>query len=179
MLTNLDGKVHANKWFLPLVWASDICARALSEGSIRPQTVRALIAEICNIREKLTGIMNHDWVCVPLVYTQVVTLAVYSYFVAAIIGGQWINPDSPEAYEAAYGLAVSEAGKEGGARLDLFYPFFLTIQFAFFFGWLKVAETLINPFGEDDDDFELNRLIDRHLQVVFLSNLIKIKNNSK
>ena len=52
--------------------------------------------------------------------------------------------------------------------MDLFYPFFLTIQFAFFFGWLKVAETLINPFGEDDDDFELNRLIDRHCQVGYL-----------
>lgn len=52
-----------------------------------------------------------------------------------------------------------------GAKLDLAYPFFLTLQFAFFVGWLKVAETLINPFGEDDDDFELNRLIDRHIQV--------------
>ena len=55
-----------------------------------------------------------------------------------------------------------------GKRLDLFYPFFLTLQFAFFVGWLKVAETLINPFGEDDDDFELNRLIDRHIQVGYL-----------
>ena len=55
-----------------------------------------------------------------------------------------------------------------GKRLDLLYPFFLTLQFAFFVGWLKVAETLINPFGEDDDDFELNRLIDRHIQVGFL-----------
>ena len=88
----MDGKVTANKWFLPLVWASDIVSRALAEGNIRPQTVRALIAELCNIREKLTGIMNHDWVSVPLVYTQTVTLAVYFYFTAALIGAQWISP---------------------------------------------------------------------------------------
>ena len=30
-------QVSANKWFLPLVWATDICARALAEGHIRPQ----------------------------------------------------------------------------------------------------------------------------------------------
>jgi len=32
-------------------------------------------------------------------------------------------------------------------------------------GWLMVAETLVNPFGEDDDDFDVNWLIDRNLQV--------------
>ena len=105
--------------------------------------------------------MNHDWVSVPLVYTQTVTLAVYFYFTAALIGAQWINPANEEAYKMAYNMPVGESG----VRFDMFYPFFLTIQFTFFFGWLKVAETLINPFGEDDDDFELNRLIDRHCQV--------------
>jgi hypothetical protein len=33
---------------------------------------------------------------------------------------------------------------------------------------LQVAETLLNPFGEDDDDFDINGIIDRNLQVDFI-----------
>ena len=56
-------------------------------------------------------------------------------------------PATKDAYEKIYKTPAGEFTK-----LDLFFPFFVLIQFAFYVGWLKVAETLMNPFGEDDDN---------------------------
>jgi hypothetical protein len=39
------------------------------------------------------------------------------------------------------------------------------LQFIFYTGWMKVAESLMSPFGEDDDGFECNYLLDRNLTV--------------
>ena len=36
-------KVTANKWFLPLVWASKILTQGLEEGRVRPQTVSVIM----------------------------------------------------------------------------------------------------------------------------------------
>lgn len=65
---------------------------------------------------------------------------------------------------------IEDKGKENGYsnRVDLYFPIFTMLQFFFYMGWLKVAEQLINPFGEDDDDFEVNWMIDRNLQVSYL-----------
>ena len=48
---------------------------------------------------------------------------------------------------------------------DFYVPVFTLIEFVCYMGWIKVAETLLNPFGDDDEDFNLSYLIDRNLQV--------------
>ena len=47
---------------------------------------------------------------------------------------------------------------------DIYIPFFTILEFISYFGWIKVAETLLNPFGDDDEDFQINYLIDRNFQ---------------
>ena len=60
---------------------------------------------------------------------------------------------------------------------DMFIPLFGILKFIFYFGWLNVAETLINPFGEDDEDFDVNYLINRNFQLVQLDQSSLFGNN--
>lgn len=88
-----------------------------------------------------------------MVYVQVVVIAVYTFFLTSLLSHQYVKtPDT-----------------EGKPTIHLDYiPVLISLQFIFYMGWLKVAETMINPFGNDDDDFEVNYLIDRNLQMSYL-----------
>lgn len=91
-------------------------------------------------------IIGYDWVNIPLAYTQVVTIAVYTFFGFTLLGRQYLDPtkDIPGRVSTA----------------DYIVPIFTILQFLFYMGWLKVAEALLNPYGEDDDDFDMNYLGD-------------------
>uniref|UniRef100_A0A672JEC2 Bestrophin homolog n=1 Tax=Salarias fasciatus TaxID=181472 RepID=A0A672JEC2_SALFA len=145
---------HYNKYWIPCVWFTNLAAVARSEGRIKDDhTLKLLLEELNAFRGKCSMLFHYDMISVPLVYTQVVTLAVYSFFLVCLIGRQFLDPS--QGYP--------------GHDLDLYVPIFTLLQFFFYAGWLKVAEQLINPFGEDDDDFETNWLIDRNFQVSMMA----------
>ncbi|KFQ27618.1 Bestrophin-4, partial [Mesitornis unicolor] len=143
-----------NKYWIPCVWFTNLAAQARRDGRIRDDVALRLLMDELNLyRAKCSMLFHYDWISIPLVYTQVVTIAVYSFFAFCLIGRQFLEPLEP--------------GQEGD--LDMYVPLSTLLQFFFYAGWLKVAEQIINPFGEDDDDFETNKLIDRNLQVSLLS----------
>ena len=166
----LEGiKTQYPKYFVPLVWSTSIVRRARKEGKIGDDvSKKVLIEKINDIRQGCMMLLNYDWIPIPLgkndmlilfflifflkEYTQVVTLSVYSYFLAALFGRQFLDPSQ----------------KIEGNEIDIYFPVFTSLQFVFYVGWLKVAECLINPFGEDDDDFELNLIIDWNLKLSYL-----------
>ena len=49
-----------------------------------------------------------------------------------------------------------------------FHNLYRFFEFLFFLGWLQVAKIMLNPFGEDEDDIEVNHIIDRNLAMSFL-----------
>ncbi|GMS91300.1 hypothetical protein PENTCL1PPCAC_13475, partial [Pristionchus entomophagus] len=139
---SIDDK-YAKHW-MPFQWAMSLANYArrleLIDDNIR---ATALISEIKTFRTQMATLRNYDWVPLPIMYPQLLVLAVHTYFALAIISRQFVDPTS----------------------IDLYFPVMSSLQFIFYIGWMKVAESLLNPMGEDDDDFELNWLLDRNLRI--------------
>ena len=80
-----DKKGRGN--FLKHTWLS-----VWVTGLISERYVAELMNEIAKIRSICGDLISYDWISVPLIYSQLVTLAVYSYFAAALFG-RYINHD--------------------------------------------------------------------------------------
>ncbi|KAK8401169.1 hypothetical protein O3P69_002733 [Scylla paramamosain] len=153
VLENQRGRSSAALTTLPMMWACKVVEGARTCGYVRDDHgLRLLVAELMALRDKAGMLVRWTDISIPLVYTQVATMAVYSFFSFSVLGRQFLDP-----------------GQHYTNRtIDFFVPIFTLLQFVFYMGWLKVAESLVNPFGEDDDDFELECILERHLKMSYL-----------
>ncbi|CAJ0603932.1 unnamed protein product [Cylicocyclus nassatus] len=141
-------RIVYNKYWVPINWALNTCVKALEKGYFEtPYAMIVVQTEIKTFRTALAMLCNFDWVPVPIAYPQVVFLAVRSYFIICLISRQFVLGEEPMFRSI----------------IDLYVPFMTVLEFIFVVGWMKVAEALLNPLGEDDDDFECNFLIDKNI----------------
>ena len=131
---------------MPIKWSMEILSDSEKKGHV--SQLHHIIERLSEYFQALADVTAYSQTPVPLVYTQVVHLAVYTFFAVFLVADQWIIWRKP-----------------GDEEVDLVYPIFITFKFLFIFGWLRVAETHYKPFGEDDEDFELNELLNRHTKV--------------
>lgn len=76
----MDGRSPMSKYWMPLVWATNIINRARKESLITSDhIVQTLLQELSDIRRRLGALIGYDTVCVPLVYTQVSTQTIYLF----------------------------------------------------------------------------------------------------
>ncbi|CAJ0603445.1 unnamed protein product [Cylicocyclus nassatus] len=144
LLEKLETPNTPNYW-IPANWALEMTYQAWKDGHIDSDYYKSILEKtIMKWRTDLQWVSNHDWVPLPLMYPQVVCLTVHLYFVFCVL----------------YRQSTVEAK---GGDLDVCIPIMTILQFILYMGWMKVIEAALNPFGEDDDDFETNELIDRNI----------------
>lgn len=136
----MEGDVE-NVWWVPLTWSMTLTKNAKNVQKIIPSDHKELLRSLVRFKDGMEGVMGYDHIQVPPVYKQVVVVATYFYFGLSLIGSQELDTDNAQ----------------------MFFPIILVLKFIFFIGWLKVADAIAHPFGEDDDDFQIGEMISRHI----------------
>ena len=171
-LKKCDEKTPHETTWTPILWAMKLLTRAKTEGKVHiSEPVFAnLISSFKEIEAANRKVLNYGWVNFPLAYTQVASFSVFLYFFSALFGRQYLIPQKQEMDTKTFSNLEVPFATEGSPfknhTPDFYIPFFTLIELICYFGWIKVAETLLNPFGEDDEDFKINYQIDRNLQVI-------------
>lgn len=156
------------KWFLPLQWINNLLEKCKENKIIDSVQLKQMTREIYKFRMGMVMLKIFEWVSIPLVYTQVVAIATYGYFAITLLGRQ-------------------VTGRTDKDEPDIIFPIFTVLQLLFYLGWFKVGEDLIDPLGDgerpvfsfdtvfypqsnfsDDDDFELNYVLDRNVQIAYM-----------
>ncbi|CAJ0928937.1 unnamed protein product, partial [Mesorhabditis belari] len=106
------------------------------------------VTTLFKLRGHLGDILSFDWVPMPLALTQVMTLVIITCAITQM-------------FQAVHNGFQLGNFFEFSSFVGLFYT---TFQMMIYVGWVKSFQVIENPFGEDDDDFEVNQLIDRHWQ---------------
>ena len=170
------NNVHQTSWY-PLQLAQARLLKSREQGWISSDWMLTQLQDNINRIAFFNGnLLCYAWVNIPLIYTQLVTVAVNIYFMVCLFSRQYLQPTLYTIIDGQYVNVGQNMSIPGTVNVvgytdniaDFYFPLFTVLEFIFYIGWLKVALILLNPFGDDEEDFDINYIIDRNYQVSFL-----------
>ncbi|PAV80657.1 hypothetical protein WR25_12766 isoform A [Diploscapter pachys] len=158
-------KPSACRYWFPLLWIIQLVKkrynakrgllRTRKEALILEKHYCELVNAINDYRAGISDIMSYDFIPIPLALTQLFTFFIYSTLFLGIFSFQSRVFDSMQAPDASL-FTVLSIQFISAAMFNLF-----------FIGWLRIAHIILNPFGEDDDDFPMCELLEQYCDSLY------------
>ncbi|KAF8371912.1 hypothetical protein PRIPAC_78341 [Pristionchus pacificus] len=157
---------EACKYWIPLQWIivriREMRATSKKDSLMSDYESVEFFQEIANLRGNLGDLLSFDWVPMPIAFMQIITAAVYITMLLTVftVQDKLVDNDGVVDFLTASWTVVA-----------------LSAQLLLYLGWMKSVHVIINPFGEDDDDFEMEWLLDHHTSV--LNTLLSKRDSGK
>ncbi|PAA93257.1 hypothetical protein BOX15_Mlig028781g1 [Macrostomum lignano] len=177
---------YSIEYELPLHWASAVAWQAAREGFVHGhEGYETIVRVLCDWMSLLGAISKYANKNLPLVYTQVVIIAVYTWFFIEVVASQnlmqphvanltssLVFANSSSDIASASGVEVPETDHGlPHSRLysmqywtDFYVPIFALVKLLFVLGWFKVAFLLMDPYGDDLDGLPFSDVLNSNLR---------------
>jgi len=163
IIKDVQGRTTKSVKWLPLTWSIKLLKEMRRKKFIDDKGHEKLLFEIKNVESTNYKLRCLVWVNFPMAYTQVVVLVYMTLVACLLFGSQYIVPLSEQQCKSnstdVEDLEAVSSDIEHNANIVFHFA-----QFVFYLGWVTVAKIMLNPFGEDPDDFDTNYVVDRNLQ---------------
>uniref|UniRef100_A0A1I8G6R1 Bestrophin homolog n=1 Tax=Macrostomum lignano TaxID=282301 RepID=A0A1I8G6R1_9PLAT len=158
---------YSIEYELPMHWAVAVAQQALAEGFICTyEAYRFLLGTFSDWSSLLSTVNKYANKNLPLVYTQVVIIAVYTWFFIEVVAAQTLlerhgplNATTPDG-----GVPDGQIPYVRQYWTDLYVPVFALVKLLFVLGWFKVAFILMDPYAADVDDLPFSDILNSNLR---------------
>eukprot|EP00092_Neocalanus_flemingeri_P011927 GFUD01012859.1.p1 GENE.GFUD01012859.1~~GFUD01012859.1.p1 ORF type:complete len:435 (-),score=93.53 GFUD01012859.1:908-2068(-) len=147
-----DDRDCSTLWWVPLSWAVSMVNDAFNnkekgKDGLIPKDHKDVVSAICKVRNDLFNLAEYRLQPLPAIYTQAVWVAVYGWALISIVANQSRMHYRDNEASLVVTILLSFPGHE-------------LLMFLLIFGWLKVADILVDPFGNDFWDIDLVSTLD-------------------
>jgi len=170
IMKRVQGRTNKSVKWVPMAWCVNLLNQLKRRKFIDDKGHEKLLNEVRGVESANYKLRCLVWVNFPMIYTQVVLYVYLTLVICLMIGSQYITPLSEDqCSDIINGNFNGTILKEDESYTkDRFKHnasvFFHFAQYLFYLGWITVAKIMLNPFGEDPEDFDTGYIVDRNLQ---------------